>query len=165
MCVHFYAAKKLSLLVTQLLTAEEDAALCDYLKEHPSLCCLELLVMFHLQRSRYIDAIRTNAQLNERIRTLHDPQVWERSATRNAIVDGFARALPPCLSNLANQPTQPPRTPSLPVPCMCIDVVMLLYGLVTILLHNIYTPPCSTHDCLICSFYSPPTAHVHCCSS
>ncbi|XP_065890104.1 protein ELYS-like isoform X2 [Dysidea avara] len=108
-------AKKLSLLVTQLLTTEEDAALCDYLEEHPSLCCLELLVMFHLQRSRYIDAIRTNAQLNKRMRTLHDPQVWERSARRNAIVDGFARALPACLRNLAlNQPTQPP--PLLPVP-------------------------------------------------
>ena len=134
--MHFYAAKKLSLLVTQLLTTEEDAALCDYLEEHPSLCCLELLVMFHLQRSRYIDAIRTNAQLNKRMRTLHDPQVWERSARRNAIVDGFARALPACLRNLAlNQPTQPP--PLLPVPCMYIDVVML-YGLVTILLHNIY---------------------------
>ena len=112
----FYLAKKLSLLVSQLLTAEEDAALCNYLEEHRSLCCQELLVMFHLQRSRYIDAIRTNAQLNERMRTLHDPQVWERSASRNAIVDGFARALPACLRNLAlNQPTQP--QPPMPMTC------------------------------------------------
>lgn len=109
--------------MSQLLTAEEDAALCDYLEEHPSLCCLELLVMFHLQRSRYIDAIRTNAQLNERMRTLHDPQVWERSASRNAIVDGFARSLPACLRNLAlNQITQPP--PPLPVSCMFMHVKM-----------------------------------------
>ena len=99
------------MLVPLSLTAEEDAALCSYLGEHPSLSCQELLVMFHIQQSRYVEAIRVNRQLNERQRTLHDPQVWERSDRRNAIVNGIARSLPNCLRNLAEtNPTtiQPP---------------------------------------------------------
>ena len=107
-------AKKLSKLIGLPLTVEEDMALCSYLEENPALTCQELLVMFHVQRSRYVEAIRVNRQLNERQRTLHDPQVWERSERRNNIINGIARSLPSCLKNLAQTfpTTIPPHHPS-----------------------------------------------------
>ena len=104
------------MLASQSLTAEEDAALCSYLEDNPSLACQELLVMFHIQRSRYVEAQRVNRQLNERQRTVHDPQVWERSDRRNAIVNGLAGRLPGCIKSLAQtdpaiiQSQYPPRS-------------------------------------------------------
>lgn len=122
--IYFYAAKKLSMLTSQSLTVEEDMALCNYLEDHPSLACQELLVMLHIQRSRYVEAIRVNRQLNERQRTLHDSQVWERSDRRNAIVNGIARSLPGCLKNLAQ--TRPaalqPHYPSQQTLCMKLQL-------------------------------------------
>jgi len=115
-------------LTSQSFTAEEDMALCSYLENHPSLACQELLVMFHIQRSRYVEAIRVNRQLNERQRTLHDSQVWERSEERNAIVNGIARSLPGCLKNLAQ--THPaalqPHYPSQQTLCMKFQLKLCL---------------------------------------
>lgn len=124
-------AKKLSQLVAQPLTAEEDTALCNYLEENPALTCQELLVMFHIQRSRYVEAIRVNRQLNERQRTLHDPQVWERSDRRNAIVNGIARSLPSCLKNLAQTfpTTLPPHHASQQLQCMNFILTVLYFNI------------------------------------
>ena len=116
-------AKKLNMLISQSLTAEEDMALCSYLEENPSLTCQELLVMLHIQRSRYVEAIRVNRQLNERQRTLHDPQVWERSDRRNAIVNGIARSLPDCIKSLAQTDSTviQPQYPSQPMQSMKLN--------------------------------------------
>ena len=48
-------AKKLSNLIGLLLTIEEDTALCSYPEENPAPGCLELLMMFHTQHSRYVN--------------------------------------------------------------------------------------------------------------
>ena len=84
--------------------------------------------MLHIQRSRYVEAIRVNRQLNERQRTLHDPQVWERSDRRNAIVNGIAKSLPDCIKNLAqtDPTTIHPRHPSQPTQCMKLSLKLLV---------------------------------------
>ena len=128
-----HVAKKLSLLISQSLTAEEDTALCSYLEDNPSLTCQELLVMLHIQRSRYVEAIRVNRQLNDRQRTLHDPQVWKRSDRRNAIVEGISKCLPDCIKSLAQtDPTAiQPRYPSQPTQCMKLYLKLHYFTLLT----------------------------------
>ena len=122
----FHIAKKLSMLASQSLTAEEDAALCSYLEDNPSLVCQELLVMFHIQRSRYVEAVRVNRQLNERQRTVHDPQVWVRSDKRNAIVNGLARRLPGCIQSLAQTDPTIIRSQHPPRSTQCMNLYLKL---------------------------------------
>ncbi|KAI8488319.1 Protein ELYS [Branchiostoma belcheri] len=77
----------------------EQKCLVKYLQESPEPNSAELLLVFYLQRGRFVDAME------------HDAQAQQRSATRNAILETYMRLLPGVQRKLSFGPEQAaPRT-------------------------------------------------------
>ncbi|XP_064642421.1 protein ELYS-like isoform X2 [Lineus longissimus] len=86
--------KTVDKLLQLSLDGVEERHLVQYLKESTEPNSLELLVMYYLQRARYVEAIRLNEKLKARVMLETDPLAKERAIARNTIVDGYFRILP-----------------------------------------------------------------------
>ncbi|XP_077998282.1 protein ELYS-like [Glandiceps talaboti] len=84
----------------------EESALSSYLKESTEANSKELLVMHHLQRARYVEAIRMNESLKHSLMSESDGRARDRASARNAIVDSYARLLPQVQRKMAFGPEQ-----------------------------------------------------------
>ncbi|XP_071946058.1 protein ELYS-like [Antedon mediterranea] len=86
-------------------TDEEETMLIRYLETSTEPNSQELLVMHYLQRGRYVEAIQLNERLKQRnIMTGSDLKSKEHHATRNAIVESYAKLLPSVQRKLAFSP-------------------------------------------------------------
>ncbi|XP_033641982.1 protein ELYS-like isoform X2 [Asterias rubens] len=84
---------------------EEEAILERYLQESSEPNSQELLIMHYLQRARYVEAIRMNEKLKQQgLMADTDPAARERATARNAIVESYAKLLPPVQRRLAFGP-------------------------------------------------------------
>ncbi|XP_038076650.1 protein ELYS-like [Patiria miniata] len=84
---------------------EEEAILERYLQDSTEPNSQELLIMHFLQRARYVEAIRLNEKLKQQgLMADPDPAARERATARNAIVESYARLLPPVQRRLAFSP-------------------------------------------------------------
>ncbi|XP_078697453.1 protein ELYS-like [Branchiostoma floridae x Branchiostoma belcheri] len=89
----------------------EQKCLVKYLQESPEPNSAELLLVFYLQRGRFVDAVRLNDLLKQDVMMEHDAQAQQRSATRNAILETYMRLLPGVQRKLSFGPEQAaPRT-------------------------------------------------------
>ncbi|XP_041377682.1 protein ELYS-like [Gigantopelta aegis] len=84
--------KLLDQLLQLPLNEVEEHHLVEFLSQNTEY--QEILVMYYLQRARFIEAIRLNEKLRQGAMSEKNSLVRERSSTRNLIVDGFARLLP-----------------------------------------------------------------------
>eukprot|EP00058_Branchiostoma_floridae_P005603 XP_002591091.1 hypothetical protein BRAFLDRAFT_108700 [Branchiostoma floridae] len=89
----------------------EQKSLVKYLQASPEPNSAELLLVFYLQRGRFVDAVRLNDLLKQDVMMEHDAQAQQRAATRNAIIDTYMRLLPGVQRKLSFGPEQSvPRT-------------------------------------------------------
>ena len=95
------SAKMVDALLQLPLSDEEEKHLVEYLKTTHESGAAELLVLYYLQRSRFIEAIRLNSRLKHSSLSDLDPGARDRAATRNAIVDCYHAVLPRVQRRLA----------------------------------------------------------------
>ncbi|XP_066297242.1 protein ELYS-like [Branchiostoma lanceolatum] len=89
----------------------EQKSLVKYLQDSPEPNSAELLLVFYLQRGRFVDAVRLNDLLKQDVMMEHDAQAQLRAATRNAIIETYMRLLPGVQRKLSFRPEQKaPRT-------------------------------------------------------
>ena len=97
---HFrlFAAHNVDQLLQLPFSADEESQLLTYLSTNHDPVSHELLVMYYLQRSRFIDAIRFNARLRHGSvasdASAQHVTSSSRALTRNSIVAGYERVLP-----------------------------------------------------------------------
>ncbi|GAB6023281.1 Protein ELYS [Chamberlinius hualienensis] len=72
----------------------EESSLVKFMSSNSDPKVRELLVIYHLQRSHFIEALQLNDQLNADSMHVTDPSAKERAATRNAIIEGYSRVYP-----------------------------------------------------------------------
>ncbi|XP_014661686.1 PREDICTED: protein ELYS-like [Priapulus caudatus] len=106
---HFFTACMKTKCVYQLLQLPLDSLEEQYLvtflkKRMDEVASGELLVMYLLQRARYIEALQLNESLKRLTMVSMDRAVRERVATRNLIVDMYMKTLPDVQRKLALHP-------------------------------------------------------------
>eukprot|EP00117_Sycon_ciliatum_P040691 scpid20526/ scgid29860/ Protein ELYS; Protein MEL-28; xELYS len=89
------------------LTDDEEHVWVEFLENSDSAPLTELLVMFYLQRARYVEAIRLNDKLLA-ISDYADSEARDRAIVREAIVQGYCKALPLVQHQLATDQTRMP---------------------------------------------------------
>ena len=105
-CLCASSAKNVDQLLQLPFSDSEEAQLLAYLSTNQDSVSQELLVMYYLQRSRFIEAIRLNKRLRQSGGLTSEAQqlTSTRALTRNSIVDGYERVLPRVQRKLAFAP-------------------------------------------------------------
>ncbi|XP_069786975.1 protein ELYS isoform X2 [Narcine bancroftii] len=107
---HVYELCQENGLMEELLklpfTGTEQECLEKFLKNSGNLQNQEFLLIHHLQRANYVPAL----QLHQSLKTSlidHDPQMRERTATRNSILEQYGKVLPNVQRKLATERSKP----------------------------------------------------------
>uniref|UniRef100_A0A4W3JST9 AT-hook containing transcription factor 1 n=1 Tax=Callorhinchus milii TaxID=7868 RepID=A0A4W3JST9_CALMI len=87
----------------------EQECLEKFLTTSGSLQNYEFLLVHHLQRANYVPAIQLNQSLKMNLND-HDPQVRERTAARNSILEQYGKVLPKVQRKLATERANPYRS-------------------------------------------------------
>ncbi|XP_048392566.2 protein ELYS [Stegostoma tigrinum] len=107
---HMYELCQENGLMEELLklpfTATEQECLEKFLKKSGSLQNQEFLLVHHLQRANYVPALQLNQSLKMNLND-HDPQIRERTAARNSILEQYGKVLPRVQRRLANERAKP----------------------------------------------------------
>ncbi|XP_061670398.1 protein ELYS isoform X2 [Syngnathoides biaculeatus] len=94
------------------LGPSEQETLEKFLQSAGGLKNREILLVHYLQRANYIPALRLNQALKMHLVNERDPTLKERSNTRNAIVDQYAKVLPRVQRKLAMEKAKTYQHPS-----------------------------------------------------
>uniref|UniRef100_UPI00398EF938 protein ELYS isoform X2 n=1 Tax=Pristiophorus japonicus TaxID=55135 RepID=UPI00398EF938 len=107
---HMYELCQENGLMEELLklpfTATEQECLEKFLKNSGSLQNQEFLLVHHLQRANYVPALQLNQSLKMSLND-RDPQIRERTAARNSILEQYGKVLPRVQRRLATERTKP----------------------------------------------------------
>ncbi|XP_048456737.1 protein ELYS [Rhincodon typus] len=87
-------------------TATEQECLEKFLKKSGNLQNQEFLLVHHLQRANYVPALQLNQSLKMNLND-RDPQIRERTAARNSILEQYGKVLPRVQRRLANERAKP----------------------------------------------------------
>ncbi|XP_067844735.1 protein ELYS [Heptranchias perlo] len=107
---HMYELCQENGLMEELLklpfTATEQECLEKFLKNSGSLQNHEFLLVHHLQRANYVPALQLNQSLKMSLND-RDPQIRERTAARNSILEQYGKVLPRVQRRLATERAKP----------------------------------------------------------
>ncbi|XP_051868119.1 protein ELYS isoform X2 [Pristis pectinata] len=107
---HMYELCQENGLMEELLklpfTGTEQECLEKFLKNSGNLQNQEFLLVHHLQRANYIPALQLNQSLKTSLND-HDPQIRERTAARNSILEQYGKVLPRVQRKLATERVKP----------------------------------------------------------
>ncbi|GCB65545.1 hypothetical protein scyTo_0013473 [Scyliorhinus torazame] len=107
---HMYELCQENGLMEELLklpfTATEQECLEKFLKKSGSLQNQEYLLVHHLQRANYVPALQLNQSLKMNLND-RDPQIRERTAARNSILEQYGKVLPRVQRRLATERAKP----------------------------------------------------------
>ncbi|XP_072436552.1 protein ELYS isoform X1 [Chiloscyllium punctatum] len=107
---HMYELCQENGLMEELLklpfTATEQECLEKFLKKSGNLQNQEFLLVHHLQRANYVPALQLNQSLKMNLND-RDPQIRERTAARNSILEQYGKVLPRVQRRLANERAKP----------------------------------------------------------
>ncbi|XP_055495267.1 protein ELYS isoform X2 [Leucoraja erinacea] len=107
---HMYELCQENGLMEELLklpfTGTEQDCLEKFLKNSGNLQNQEFLLVHHLQRANYVPALQLNQSLKASLND-HDPQIRERTAARNSILEQYGKVLPTVQRKLATERIKP----------------------------------------------------------
>ncbi|XP_041030185.1 protein ELYS isoform X1 [Carcharodon carcharias] len=107
---HMYELCQENGLMEELLklpfTATEQECLEKFLNKSGSLQNQEYLLVHHLQRANYVPALQLNQSLKMSLND-RDPQIRERTAARNSILEQYGKVLPRVQRRLATDRAKP----------------------------------------------------------
>ncbi|XP_067901507.1 protein ELYS [Heterodontus francisci] len=107
---HIYELCQENGLMEELLklpfTATEQECLEKFLKKSGSLQNQEFLLVHHLQRANYVPALQLHQSLKMSLND-RDPQIRERTAARNSILEQYGKVLPRVQRRLATERAKP----------------------------------------------------------
>ncbi|MGH0136013.1 UNVERIFIED_CONTAM: hypothetical protein FKN15_001725 [Acipenser sinensis] len=93
-------------------TVTEQECLEKFLQSNGDLQNQEFLMVYYLQRANYVPALQLNQTLKMNLMSDRDPQLKERTISRNSILDQYGKVLPRVQRRLATERAKPYHHPS-----------------------------------------------------